>query len=240
MFESLKSRSDQLEIMDDFNCEGQVVDQTLRELHKINSYLGGNQISINSLSKLTKKNSQENYSIVDLGCGGGDTLKLFANWGNKKNINLDLIGIDANSYITDYAKKNCQGFENINFSGENIFGKDFKKKKFDIAHCSLFLHHFTEEEIVSLFKQLMGQVKIGIIINDLHRHPISYYFTKWLLTAWSRSEMVKFDSVVSVAKSFKRRELESYLERAGIKNYTLKWKWAYRWELVINNTYNGL
>ncbi len=233
MLKSLTSRSDQLEIMDDFECHGQVVDQTLRELHKINTYLGGNQISIHAVSRLVTEKPQENYSIVDLGCGGGDTLKLFAQWGRKNNTSLDLMGIDANPYITDYAKNNCSDYSNIGFAAEDIFSEDFKKRRFDIAHCSLFLHHFSDDEIANLFKQLLDQVNIGIVINDLHRHPISYYFTKWLLTAWSNSKMVKYDSVVSVAKSFKRKELESYLQKAGIKNYSLKWKWAFRWELVI-------
>ncbi len=232
MFDSLKHRSkEEEEIMDDFNCDGAVVDQTLKELHLINTYLGGNKISTDGILELIKNNTQPQYSIVDLGCGGGDTLTLFAQLGKRKHLDLQLTGIDANSYIVDYAIQNTDG--NYNFQALNIFSDDFKKQQFDIAHCSLFLHHFDEEEIVAFFEQLNQQCNIGILINDLHRHPISYYFTKWLLTAWSKSEMVKYDSVLSVAKSFTRKELKQYLAQAGITNYRLKWRWAFRWELVI-------
>ncbi|MFY0625297.1 MAG: methyltransferase domain-containing protein [Reichenbachiella sp.] len=233
MLNFLKKRSSQLEIMDDFLCNGKVVDQTLRELHAINTYLGGNQISITAFQKLIKDKKHENYSLVDLGCGGGDTLILFSNWAKKNNVHLKLVGVDANKYITDYASQNCSSVSNISIISENIFSEKFNSEHFDVAHASLFLHHFTDAEIISLLRQLMDQVKIGIIINDLHRHPISYYFTKWILTRWSKSEMVKFDSVVSVARSFTRKELESYLQTAGINNYSLKWKWAFRWELII-------
>ena len=36
-------RSNDEEIMDDLNCAGHVLDQTLRELEIINKWLGGNQ-----------------------------------------------------------------------------------------------------------------------------------------------------------------------------------------------------
>ncbi|WP_422360648.1 methyltransferase domain-containing protein [Reichenbachiella sp.] len=233
MLDFLKRRSDKEEIMDDFLCQGEVVDQTLKELNQINTYLGGDQLSLNGVKKLIQKSPQQAFEIVDLGCGGGDTLKLFSKWGKKQNQDLKLRGIDANEYIVEYAKRNCEKFPNVSFNSEDILGDKFKGFEFDIAHASLFLHHFQEDEIVSMLRQLTSQVRVGIVINDLHRHWVSYLFTKYLITSWSKSEMVKYDSVLSVERSFKREELERYLKMAGIKNYTLRWRWAYRWELII-------
>lgn len=233
MYDFLNQRSLKEEIMDDFFSQGEVVDQTLREIHQINAYLGGDQLSLNGVKKLISKFPQPKYKVVDLGCGGGDTLKLFARWARKKNVDVELTGIDANAYIIDYAQKNCKKYRNIDLISENVMGDEFRDRSFDIAHASLFMHHFQEEEIIELLAQLYDQVRIGIVINDLHRHWVSYLFTKHLITQWSKSEMVKYDSVVSVERSFVREELEKYLRLAGIKNYSLKWKWAYRWELII-------
>lgn len=233
MLNFLNQRSLKEEIMDDFFCQGEVVDQTLHEIHQINAYLGGDHLSLQALKKLVERHPKKKYSIVDLGCGSGDTLKLFAKWGARHHKDFNLIGVDANEYITDYAKKNCKKYANIKFLTENIMNDNFRKERYDIAHASLFLHHLQEEEIVELFKQLLDQVEIGIVINDLHRHWISYLFTKHFITRWSKSEMVKYDSVLSVERSFIRSELEKYLKMADIQNYTLNWRWAYRWELVI-------
>lgn len=233
MYDFLTNRSHKEEIMDDFFCQGEVVDQTLREIHQINAYLGGDQLSLNALKTFVRKYPQSNYDIVDLGCGGGDTLKLFARWMRKKHLGATFTGIDANAYIIEYAERNCRKYENINLISENVMGDQFRDRSFDIAHASLFLHHFQEEEIIELLRQLYDQVRIGIVINDLHRHWVSYLFTKHLITQWSKSEMVKYDAVVSVERSFHRDELEKYLKLAGIGKYTLKWKWAYRWELII-------
>ena len=54
---------------------------------------------------------------------------------------MDLLGIDANDFIVEYAKKNCTDTSNISFSSEDILGEKFQKRKFDIAHGSLFFHH---------------------------------------------------------------------------------------------------
>ncbi|WP_420580028.1 methyltransferase domain-containing protein [Reichenbachiella sp.] len=233
MLDFLKRRSYKEEIMDDFLCQGEVVNQTLKELNKINTYLGGDQLSLNSVIKLMQKTPQQIFEIVDLGCGGGDTLKLFSQWGSKHNQDLKLTGIDANEYIVEYAERNCQKILNISFASEDVLGEKFRARRFDIAHASLFFHHLQESEIVELLKQLIAQVRVGIVINDLHRHWLSYLFTKYLITNWSKSEMVKYDSVLSVERSFTRPELEKYLRLAGIENYSLSWRWAYRWELII-------
>lgn len=233
MLSFLNQRSLKEEIMDDFFCQGEVVDQTLEEIHQINAYLGGDHLSLSAIKKLIKKNPQEKYEIVDLGCGGGDTLKLFSKWAKRNKQELSLTGVDANEYIIAYAEKNCKKYRNINFIAENILSDSFRSQKYDIAHASLFLHHLQEEEIIELFRQLLSQVRIGIVINDLHRHWVSYLFTKHLITRWSKSEMVKYDSVLSVARSFIKQELERYLQLAGVANYTLTWRWAYRWELIM-------
>lgn len=233
MLDFLKQRSHKEEIMDNFLCKGEVVDQTLKELNQINTYLGGDQLSLNSLNKLIGKRPQQFFEIVDLGCGGGDTLKLFSQWSEKHNQDLRLTGIDANEYIVEYAEKNCQKIPNISFASEDILGEKFRERRFDIAHASLFFHHLQEGEIAELLKQLITQVRVGIVINDLHRHWVSYLFTKYLITNWSKSEMVKYDSVLSVERSFTRAELEKYLRLAGIENYSLTWRWAYRWELIV-------
>jgi hypothetical protein len=75
--------------------------------------------------------------------------------------------------------------------------------------------------------------KKAVIINDLHRHPLAYYSIGLLTTLFSKSPMVKHDSKVSVMRSFRRKELESLLEKAGAKVYTIKWMWAFRWQVII-------
>lgn len=221
--------------MDDLNCEGTVVAQTLRELDVINTKLGGNDISIDGLNRLLEHKNGEAFKVADLGCGGGDILKLFKQWGTRKNKHLELVGIDANPFIIDYARKNLRGMQNISFKTQNVLTREFARQQFDIIHCSLFLHHFNEEELLHLFRSFKNQARIGVIINDLHRHWLAYYSIKVLTQLFSKSAMVKFDAPLSVRRAFKKEELRSLLKQAGFADVQIKWRWAFRWQVVLIN-----
>lgn len=227
----LENRSEELEIMDDLNVSGPVIAQTLRELNTINKRLGGNQISISAFKKFAKKKSR--LVLADLGCGGGDIMAEMAKWSRKKGAESSFIGIDANPHIVEYAKENTKNYPEITYQSINIFSEEFKKQRFDIIHCCLFVHHFTTYELVDLFKQFKSQARLGVIINDLHRHPLAYWSILMLTSLFSRSTMVKNDASISVARGFKKNELITILKEAGISTYQLRWKWAFRWELIF-------
>ena len=229
---SFKNRSYEEELMDDLDSSGPVIEQTLKELELINRLLGGNQVTTNGLEILTS-NSNETITIGDLGCGGGDILKLVAQWAEKRGKNIQMIGFDANPHIIQYAEKNCSAFSNISFETADIFSEEFKERKFDIIICTLFTHHFHDDDLTRIFTQFKSQAKLGVVINDLHRHWLAYYSIKLLTQLFSKSEMVKYDGPLSVKRAFKRKDLTSILSKAGISNFDLKWKWAFRWQLVF-------
>lgn len=226
-------RSETIELMDDLGCSGPVVDQTLAELEFINKWLGGNSVTLNGLDKVLCLRSSNSLKIADLGCGGGDMLMLISNTLKKKNIQTELTGIDANPSIVAYAKKNAASYTEINFKTIDIFSDEFRRETYDIVFATLFFHHFSRNQLISLFTHLNRTTRCGIVINDLHRHPLAYYSIKFLTKTFSKSPMVVNDAPLSVQRGFTRSELEEILMSAGITTYSLKWKWAFRWQLVI-------
>jgi 2-polyprenyl-3-methyl-5-hydroxy-6-metoxy-1,4-benzoquinol methylase len=228
-----KIRSTQAEIMDDLNCSGQVVEQTLEELEFINMWLGGNAVTLGAI-KQSITPTQNVLKIADLGCGSGEMLRLITQLLRKKNVTLKGVGIDANPTIIYYARKKSLSFPELEFDLLDILSADFQKRQYDIIIATLFFHHFSSKQLIALFKLLKEQASQQIIINDLHRHWLAYYSIKLLTVLFSRSYMVKSDAPISVLRGFTRQELVSILAEAGIKNYKLKWRWAFRWQLVIN------
>jgi SAM-dependent methyltransferase len=232
---NFSARSTEIEIMDDLLCTGEVVHQTLRELEFINKWLGGNAVTITALEQLLRDcPTNETITIVDLGCGGGEMLRIIHQWAAKKAIPVKLIGIDANPHIIAFARKNLHDLSEIEFFSLDIFSEEFKNLRFDIVLGTLFYHHFNDDQLITFFKNLRDQAKKGIIINDIHRHPIAYYSIKWLTTLFSRSSMVKFDAPLSVLRAFKKVEMARILKNAGIQDFRLQWKWAFRWRVIIN------
>lgn len=226
-------RSYEEELMDDLESGGQVIDQTLKELETINRLLGGNQVTTNGLDQLIPDNHVGEINIADLGCGGGDILKLVAQWANKKGLKVKMIGFDANPNIIAFAKENCKAFDNIAFEVKDIFSEEFKSRQFDVILCTLFTHHFHDDALIDIFKQFKHQAKLGVIINDLHRHWFAYHSIKLLTRFFSKSEMVRYDGPLSVLRSFNKKDLEEITRKAQIKEYKLRWMWAFRWQLIF-------
>lgn len=233
MFEQ---RSTQAEIMDELTLGGEDMAQTLRELRFINHWLGGNQVTLQGLNRLLRTagpaDANRPLRIADLGCGGGDMLELMAGWARKKGVNAQFTGVDANAYIIDYAKANTARFLEIGYACENIFSPQFAGQTYDIVTCTLFCHHFRNEELVQLFRQLKAQTRLGLVINDLHRHWLAYHSISWLTRWFSKSYLVKNDAKLSVWRAFRRNELAAILAEAGWKDVSIRWAWAFRWQVV--------
>lgn len=231
---NLSYRSNEKELIDDLELDNDALRQNLEELALINKYLGGNQVTVSGLKKLiANSNHQSQLTIADLGCGGGDMLMVMANWAKKKGIKSQFIGIDANDFMIDFAKKRTANYPDISYLHENIFSEEFKEKSFDIITMTLFCHHFDDESLVKIFKQFKKQSRIGIVINDIHRHWFAYHSIAWITKLFLKSYLVKNDAKLSVWRAFRRSDLEKIIQKAGFTKYSIRWKWAFRWEVVL-------
>lgn len=226
------TRSDEVEVMDDLDCAGEVLEQTLRELEFINKWLGGNKITLSAIGQLVKLSPGKVITIADLGCGSGGMLRIIDSWGRRENLNLNLIGIDANPNIIDIAKSNLKDCPHIHLRTLNILSKEFQEQQYDIVIGTLFYHHFPDEQLTEFFKRLKQQVSLGYIINDIHRHWLAYYAIKILTQFFSKSSMVKYDAPLSVLRAFKKTDLKKILQSSQNFDFTIRWKWAFRWQVI--------
>lgn len=224
----LSSRSTEKEIMDDPYAPEEGLVQTLIELAIVNKRLGGHSATLKALEQA---HLQEKVSIIDIGSGGGDTLRTVAAWLQKKKINATLTGIDYNPVMIRYAAAHTQ-YPNITYIEADVFDKQLHLKA-DIVMCSLFCHHFAHGSLVALLRRMLSFADDRVIINDLHRHWFAYYSIKLLTTLFSKTYVVKNDATLSVARAFTKKDWINILADAGITNYTIKWKWAFRWLIVI-------
>jgi len=227
-------RSDQEEIMDSFELSGEEMQNVLTDLKTVNKYLGGNNITINGISKLLKNHSFVNeITIIDLGCGDGEMLRQCAKYGIKNGYNFKLIGIDGNSYILEEASKRSASFKNISFIQMDIFSEEKFSVSFDIALCTLFLHHFKEDSIIDLLQKLVDNAKLGVVVNDLERNKIAFNLFSIASRIFLRTRIARHDGLVSVARGFKRDELFKMSKKLNLKQFSIGWKWAFRFQWIL-------
>ncbi len=220
-------RSYKKELLDTVDIPFEDTLQTMKELNIINSYLGGHAITLKGFKNLLQQKKEA--FVCEIGCGGGDNLKVIGKWCNRKNLKIKLTGIDINP--------DCKTV--INNPSIQFISSDYKqinfKEKPDIIFSSLFCHHFTDEELIEVMHWMKENSNLGFFINDLHRHQIAYHFIKFVTKLFSKSYLVKNDGPLSVLRGFKKNEWVDILNKSEIKNYTIQWNWAFRHLIIVHN-----
>lgn len=223
------SRSAEKELLDQNDIPTADLFQNLKELDFINHWLGGYKISFTALKKILQKD--KSYKLIDIGCGGGDTLKGISEWNQRAGFNLDLYGIDLKSDCINYAEQNLHG------RGVTLICDDYRNTyrhigEIDIIHACLFCHHLSNEDLKELVRFAL-QNRAVLVINDLERNPLAHYSIKLLTKLFSKSYLVKNDAPLSVLRGFKKKEWLDILNAAGAKRFSVRNKWAFRHEVIV-------
>lgn len=227
-------RSYEKELMDYPIEDKSVLFSNLRELEFINIMTGGPRLTFSSIKKMLPKDHHGTVTIVDVGYGAGDFLEyILKNW-NYPNIILRLIGVDYSPEVKEYIDKYHPELNSkVDFytcSYQDFFTKDIDV---DIVTAGLFCHHLDDLELDEFLKMSSSKARIGVVINDLHRHPLAYYSIKGLTQLFSKSAFTQNDAPLSVLRSFKISDWKKYLNCASISNYIIQWKWAFRHLITI-------
>ena len=219
-------RSYEKELLDRDDIPFRDIEKNMRELDVINTWLGGHAISINGLKTLI--GDRKRISICEIGCGGGDNLRILDRWCRRRGIDVRVMGVDNNPHCVEVARRRWKGK-----NAEWIYS-DYRKLRFpvdrpDIIFSSLFCHHFADAELVDQLRWMEGNAVVGWFINDLQRHPLAYYSIRLLTALFSGSYLVKNDAPLSVLRGFRAKEWNLILEQAATGPSMVRWKWAFRW-----------
>jgi len=237
MMVKTSQRSEAPEIMDDFSMEGEILRDALDKIAGINRLLGGNKVTLEGVQQLLRKDRnqdrEQEISILDVGCGNGDMLRTLADFAMEKQLKFRLTGIDANSFTIGHARQLSVGYEHLDFRCADIFEEIRSENNYDLILCTLTLHHFKDEEILTLLKGFKERSRLGIVINDLQRSALPYYLFIALCFVFRLNSMSKQDGLVSILRGFKKADLQRYSNQLNFKNTSIRWKWAFRYQWII-------
>jgi len=236
MFNWLSKRDMSPEIMDDLALGGSQIGYALDDIERVNRYLGGYyplKKGMKDFARDLYRQEKRPVRIVDLGCGGGDGLRYLARFFRNQGIPVELLGIDANPHVLDYARRKSAQVPEVQYL-QGRLPEVLTGLSGDIFVCSLFLHHFPDEEVITLLHKIQRECSpLLILVNDLHRHWLAFL----LFQFWSRltrmSLMARKDGLLSIKKAFCRGELLQIVESCDGMQYHLRWCWAFRWQLLL-------
>jgi SAM-dependent methyltransferase len=229
MLNLLKSRHPGPELMDDPSVADSEFEGVLKILEVINSWLGGYSATTRPLEKLCS-DATKTYVIVDVGCGGGDSLRVIDHWAKKKSIKVQLYGVDLSGVAVNYARKMSVGRQ-ITYLEGDCFEVHKLLPQIDIITSSLFTHHLDDKSLEDFVLYMDQYARMGWVINDLHRHWLGYYSIWLITTLFVRNRLVRYDARISVWRGFKKDDYNTLFRKLRINLVKVNWRWAFRWSV---------
>ena len=222
-------RSSQQELMDEPDVNYDEFDDCLQELERINFFTLAYRPTLIWVKNVIKSGALKNLSVMDVGSGRGDMLRRIACWAKRNKKSIAMCGVDINPWSKRSAETLSSGCL-IFYETSDIF-QFSPDRKVDVIISSLFVHHLSDAMLVEFIKWMDRHAVHGWFINDLHRHPVPYYFIKFAVLIFSRNRLIKSDAPISVLRSFRRKDWEVLLEKATIpkENIVISWYFPFRY-----------
>ena len=177
------------------------------------------------------------FSVLDVGYGDGDLLRAIAAWACRRAIKVELAGIDLNPRSAKAARDATPLCMRIDYLTGDVF--DYTPAApFDLVVSSQFTHHLTDEDVVKFLRWVEANSVRGWHIADLHRNSVAFYGFQLLGAAMGWHRITVNDGLISIARSFRRQDWESYLNKAGVQA-DIAWRMGFRFCVSRMKCQNG-
>jgi ubiquinone/menaquinone biosynthesis C-methylase UbiE len=228
MFAQFRERSLELEHLDKGDYTAEEYEGCIIELQRINRWLGDAQALKDSLLKEIARVNLPSFSVIDVGAGSGELLRTIAGWARKAKRTAHLTGVELNARSAEAIADESEGFAEISAVRGDAFQLPFADNAFDYAICSLFTHHFKDDGVEKLLRELSRVAARRIFVIDLHRHPVAYYFYTTIGRLFLHNRLIREDGALSILRSFKPKELQRLAQRAGLESSRIDRHFPYR------------
>jgi ubiquinone/menaquinone biosynthesis C-methylase UbiE len=227
MLERFRERSLELEHLDKGDYTPEEFEGCLIELRRVNKYLGDAGALRRSLLADINRSPRKFISILDVGAGSGELLRVTARHLRSRGIKGRLVGLEYNLRSAKSILEESKAYPEIISVRGDALALPFADKAFDYVICSLFTHHFTDERVIRVLTE-MSRVASRLFVIDLHRHPIAYSFYTTIGKLFLHNRLIREDGALSILRSFRPDELRALATRAGLEDICVARKFPYR------------
>lgn len=204
------------ELLDSHEVPRVAMERSLRDLRRINRYLGGIRVYRGIVRQFTP------HSILDLGSGTADLLDSVPDAGLR--IALDF-KIEHLLYLRD-------GSRVLRVAGD-AQRLPFREQAVDLVTSSHFFHHFSPDENRAILAESLRVARKGVGFTDTRRHYVPLLFMRLVGALRLVGPVTRLDGPASVLQGYTLAEARALARRAPASRSGVFRRWPFRFAMLL-------
>lgn len=216
-----ESRPEMIDLPD---ADPELLRGELRNLRRINVRIGSlTSVRDAVMSLVAGLDAQRTVELLDLATGSADHPASLVDAFRRAGRPVSITAIDKNPVILEAARAFAGHVPEIRFEQQDVLALPYPDRSFDVALCSLALHHFSRVHAVRILREMNRLSRAGFVVHDLARsYPAA--IATWAVThVMTTNIMTRRDGVASIMNAFTKDELREMAEEAGL-GATVVWQ----------------
>jgi len=229
-------RSAELEMMDLPDQPKDLLIDDLRNLRTFNRYLGCHRNVLRALAGALDGQSKREFTLLDVGTGSADIPVAIVNWARRRKLIAQISGLEREPITAEHAVDRTRDFPEIKVVRGDALSPPFRPSSFDYVLASQLLHHFPNEQIVTLLRIWASLARRAVIVSDLVRHLLAYHGIRLLTKACTCNVMTRTDGPLSVRRALTIEEWGDLFRQANVGRFSVERALPFRMRGLIWTT----
>lgn len=219
------------ELLDAEDIDRGALERNLRDIRRINAMLGWTAFTTRAVLAEVKRESRRTWSLLDVATGSADIPFAIARAAERAGVGLRVTATDRSPQIVAIARERCVDLPHLQVETQDALALSYAAGSFDIALCTLALHHFEPEAARALLRSL-ARVGRRVFIFDVVRSPLAYAGVVTLTRLAGMNAMTRHDGPASVRRAYSLAEARALADEAGLREVRARVLFPYRLMLV--------
>ena len=208
-----------LEMMDRPQPVSAELERDLQGLRQLNRWFGSHRLVSTFIRRWITPGAK--MRVADLATGSGDIPRLLVDHARRIGAQIEIDAVDRQAATLEIARSLSAGYPEISYHAADVLEWDCAQR-YDIAVCSLVLHHFSDEDAVKLLRRCRELSRRFVLVSDLRRGFLLQAGVYLLTAVIFREPMTRFDARLSAQRAFSFGEMGELAIQAGWKNFGRK------------------
>ena len=205
-----------LEMMDRPQPVSAELERDLERIRQLNRWFGSYRLVLAFIRRWIRP--ADKLRIVDLATGSGDIPRLIVDYARQISAKVEIDALDWQPATLEIARRLSVNYPEITYREANILEWN-SGEGYDIALCTLALHHFSNEDAVRILRRCGEISKRFVLVSDLRRSFFLIAGVYFLTALIFREPMTRYDARLSTLRAFSFSEMRDLARKAGWQDF---------------------